>query len=189
MHCVKHRRTIEENVKKSRFIGIVIPCAGEKDVFEALQQVQRDCDTADHIAFAYRILTASGLAVRFYDAGEPSGTAGKPILQHLEGKNLVNVLVVVVRYFGGVKLGAGGLTRAYGTTAKRAIEAGEICEFVILERIRLELPYNRLQKLEYLLTKLEARIVEQSFAEQVALIVELPAVNKDKLVKELAVAY
>jgi putative IMPACT (imprinted ancient) family translation regulator len=69
---------------------------------------------------------------RFYDAGEPSGTAGKPVFKYIEGHDLINILCVVVRYFGGIKLGAGGLTRAYGNTAKLAIAAAAVVEYIEL---------------------------------------------------------
>lgn len=186
MHCVKSRRTIEETIKKSRFIGIIIPCSSEQEALRNLKQLYEGHPNANHIAFAYRIQTPSGLVCRFHDAGEPSGTAGKPIFQHLEGKNLINLMIAVIRYFGGVKLGAGGLTRAYGNTARMAIEAAEITDYVVMEKIPLELPYNQMQRLEYLLKKLEGRIVEQNFSEQISVLIELPADNKDTLLRELS---
>ena len=107
---------------------------------------------------------------RFHDAGEPTGTAGKPIFQHIEGKELINLLIAVIRYFGGVKLGAGGLTRAYGNTAKQVIEAAEIGAYVELVKIPLTLDYKQMQPLEYLLKKLDGHILKQDFAEQVRVI-------------------
>ena len=96
------------------------------EVLQHLKQLHDEHPNASHIAYAYRIKTDHGLIYRFHDAGEPTGTAGKPIFQHIEGKELINLLIAVIRYFGGVKLGAGGLTRAYGNTAKQVIEAAEI---------------------------------------------------------------
>lgn len=185
MYCVKSRQTIEETVKKSRFIGIIAPCAREQDALKHLKQIHAEHPNANHIAFAYRIQTDTGLVCRFHDAGEPSGTAGKPIFQHLEGKELINLVVAVVRYFGGIKLGAGGLTRAYGNSARRVIEAAQIVEYVVRETLRLKLAYNRVQRLEYLLKKLQGRIVEQDFSEQVTVLIELPADAKATLLQEL----
>ena len=186
MHCVKSRQTIEETIKKSRFIGIIIPCSSEQEALRNLKQLYEDHPNANHIAFAYRIQTPSGLVCRFHDAGEPSGTAGKPIFQHLEGKNLINLMIAVIRYFGGVKLGAGGLTRAYGNTARMAIEAAEIIDYVVMEKVQLKLAYNQMPRLEYLLKKLKGRIVEQNFSERISVLIELPADNKDTLLQELS---
>jgi putative IMPACT (imprinted ancient) family translation regulator len=89
----------------------------------------------------------------------------------------------VIRYFGGVKLGAGGLTRAYGNTAKKVIEASEIGAYVEMVTIRLTLDYNQMQPLEYLLKKLDGHILKQDFTEQVKLIIQLPAEQVDTLLQ------
>ena len=175
MYCVKSERVVEEIIKKSRFIGVIAPCAGEADVLHHLKRLHEEHPNASHIAYAYRIKTGQGLIYRFHDAGEPTGTAGKPIFQHIDGKELVNLLIAVIRYFGGVKLGAGGLTRAYGNTAKQAIEAAEIGAYIEWANISLTLDYQQMQPLEYLLKKLDGRIVQQVFAEQVRLVIQLPA--------------
>ena len=186
MYCVKSRQTIEETIKKSRFIGIVVPCSNEQEALFNLKQIYQDHPGAHHVAFAYRLHTPGGLVSRFHDAGEPSGTAGKPIFQHLEGKNLINLMIAVVRYFGGVKLGAGGLTRAYGNTAKMVIEAAQITDYIELKKVQLKLGYNQIQRLEYSLKKLQGRIAEQQFSEQVDVVVELPADHLDSLLQELS---
>lgn len=181
MYCVKSGQTIEETIKKSRFIGIITPCQSEAEAIEHLQQLHSLHPNASHIAFGYRIKTEKGIISRFHDAGEPGGTAGKPIYQHLEGKGLINVLVAVIRYFGGVKLGAGGLTRAYGNSAKKAIEAAEMMEHVEYEILRLKLDYNRLQAFEYHLKKLDGKILQKEFSDQVKLVVSLPGKNINSL--------
>lgn len=164
----------EEIIKKSRFVGIISPCQSEPEALRLLKDLHEQHPGASHIVHAYRIQTPDGLACRFYDAGEPSGTAGKPIFQHLEGKQLINLIVVVIRYFGGIKLGAGGLTRAYGNIAKQVIENAEIAEHIERVTLRLVLAYNQLQMLEYQLKKLDGEIVQQNFAEQVQVQVQLP---------------
>jgi len=140
-----------------------------------LKTLHAEYPDATHIVYAYRLKTPQGFVYRFHDAGEPSGTAGKPIFQHLEGKDLIDVLLVVVRYFGGIKLGAGGLTRAYGNVAKRIIDEADIEPFIAMASVRLAVNYSQLQPLEYLLKKLNGRILEQQFAEQIQLELELPA--------------
>lgn len=189
MYCVKSRQSIEEIIKKSRFIGVVLPCASENDALLELKRLHEQHPNANHIAFAYRIKTEQGLRCRFYDAGEPSGTAGKPIFQHLEGKQLINLLLVVVRYFGGVKLGAGGLTRAYGNTAKAVIEAAKVVDYIELATVELTLDYNQMQTLEYQLKKLNGILINQDFSEQVRVGVQLPAEHVDKLLNQFSGNY
>jgi uncharacterized YigZ family protein len=181
VNCVKSRQTIEEIIKKSRFIGVIVPCVNEYEVRLNLKQLYDEHPNASHIAYAYRIKTGHGLIYRFHDAGEPSGTAGKPIFQHIEGKELVNVLIAVIRYFGGVKLRAGGLTRTYGNTAKQVIEAADIGDYVEWVSLQLTLDYKQMQPLEYLLNKLDGKIIKQEFTGQVRLVIQLPAEQVETL--------
>jgi uncharacterized YigZ family protein len=156
---------------------MLMPCLEQSDLADGLQHCQGLHPNASHIAFAYRIKTPNGLISRFNDAGEPCGTAGKPIFQHLEGKDLVNVLIAVIRYFGGIKLGAGGLTRAYGNTARQVIESAELFPFIDYVETQLTLDYKQMQALEHLLKKLDGEIIKQDFAEQIRLTVQLPKQN------------
>ena len=181
MQNVRSQYTVEDSIKKSRFIGVLIPCLDESDVANGLRQCQLSHPNASHIAFAYRIKTNNGFISRFNDAGEPSGTAGKPIFQHLEGKALINVLLAVIRYFGGVKLGAGGLTRAYGNTAKRVIEAAVLFPYIEQIEQRLTLDYKQVQLFEHVLKSLDGEIIDQAFAEQVHLTIQLPKDNLSAL--------
>lgn len=174
MKIVAEACECEEIIKKSRFIGIISPCQSEPEALALLEKLHAQHPNASHIVYAYRIQTTDGLVCRFYDAGEPSGTAGKPIFQHLEGKQLINLVIAVIRYFGGVKLGAGGLTRAYGNIARQVIDSAEIVEHVERVILQLSLAYNQLQMLEYQLKKLDGEIVQQDFAEQIRVRVRLP---------------
>jgi uncharacterized YigZ family protein len=183
MYCVKSRQVIEEIIKKSRFMGVIVPCFSENEALLNLKQLHNEHTNASHIAYAYRIKTEHGLICRFHDAGEPTGTAGKPIFQQLEGKDLINLLIAVIRYFGGVKLGAGGLARAYGNTARQVIEAAEIGAYVEWVDIPLTLDYKQMQPLGYLLKKLDGHILKQDFAEQVRLIIQLPAEKVETLLQ------
>jgi uncharacterized YigZ family protein len=171
----------EELIKKSRFIGLIMPCQNEQEALLWLRQLHQQHPNASHIVYAYRIQSADGLICRFHDAGEPSGTAGKPIFQHLEGKQLINLCLAVIRYFGGVKLGAGGLTRAYSNTAKYVIEAADLVDYIELTELNLELAYSQLQGLEYQLKKLEGSIVSQQFADQIKVRIQLPKHNLQQL--------
>ncbi|MEQ1637553.1 MAG: YigZ family protein [Methylococcales bacterium] len=186
MRCVSREHSIEEVIKKSRFIGVIAPCQTESAALKTLAQLHAEHPHASHIAFAYRIHTSEGLRYRIHDAGEPSGTAGKPIYQHLEGKDLINVVVAVIRYFGGVKLGAGGLTRAYGNTAGAVIESAVLTDHVPMRILRLNLDYQQLQAFEYHLKKQAGVILQQHFAEQVQVTIELPEAQVESLLQQVS---
>ncbi len=181
MKIVVKRCEYEEIIKKSRFIGVISPCQSERDALLLLKSLHELHPNASHIVYAYRIQSADSLVCRFHDAGEPSGTAGKPIFQHLEGKQLINLVVAVIRYFGGVKLGAGGLTRAYGNIAKQTIEAAEIIDYIETVELHLILDYSQLQSLEYHLKKLDGEIINQEFSDQVRTHIKLPKRHRDGL--------
>lgn len=114
----------EEEIKKSRFQTFAVPVANEQQVKDFLQ-LKKDTTTT-HQCWAWKI----GHDVRFNDDGEPTGTAGRPILASIEGNDLTNVLVLVNRWFGGVKLGTGGLVRAYGGCAGKCLQLAEKIELI-----------------------------------------------------------
>lgn len=178
----------EYEIKKSRFIGVIMPCQSEDEALRKLGQLARQHSNANHLAFAWRIRQPEGfLTERFHDAGEPSGTAGRPILAPLEGEALINVVVGVVRYFGGIKLGTGGLTRAYGTAAKQAIAAAKIVPWVEMATLKLDIDYPQLQMLEYQLKQIHGEIIDQQFTDKVSLTVSLPASEKDAIKQQFSV--
>lgn len=185
MQLVSEACEIEEIIKKSRFIGVINPCSTETEAMMLIGRLHEQHPTASHVVYAYRIQTSNGLICRFNDAGEPSGTAGKPIFQHLEGKQLINLVLGVVRYFGGVKLGAGGLTRAYSGVAKQVIEAANIIDYVEMDELKLTLSYGQLQWLEYQLKKLDGEIISQSFTEKICLSIRLPKKYSQQLLGAL----
>lgn len=166
----------EYEIKKSRFIGAIMPCTSEQDALRQLGLLARQHPNANHLAFAWRIKQAEGfITERFHDAGEPSGTAGRPILAPLEGESLINTVVGVVRYFGGIKLGTGGLTRAYAAAAKDAIAAANIIPWVEMAEVTLNIEYAQLQMLEYQLKQVHGQILDQQFTDKVTVTFSLPA--------------
>ncbi|MCK5830074.1 MAG: YigZ family protein [Methylococcales bacterium] len=181
MNCVNSRVEIEDTIKKSRFVGVIIPCQTESEAIQHLNQKYQQHANASHIAFAYRIKSTTGIITRFHDAGEPSGTAGRPIFQYLEGHDLINLICLVIRYYGGIKLGAGGLTRAYGNTAKKTIENSTINKFVEYTQVKFKLHYNQMQNFEYQLAKLKGTIIKKEFSENINLLVKIPTINSNTL--------
>jgi uncharacterized YigZ family protein len=167
----------EQTINKSRFIAAASYCESEREVGAFLRALAAQNQNAHHLAYAFRIKTLDGLIPRFSDAGEPSGTAGKPVLQMLEGRDLINVAVGVVRYYGGINLGTGGLARAYGGTAKMALEAASIQPFVEMQVLKLTIQYNRMDELTRTLAQLKGKILDKKFDDAVHLEISLPALE------------
>ncbi|BDZ75259.1 thymidylate synthase [Methylophaga marina] len=181
-YTVETTTEVEYEIKKSRFIGVIMPCQSEDDALRKLGQLAGQHPQANHLAFAWRIRQPEGfLTERFHDAGEPSGTAGRPILAPLEGQSLINTVIGVIRYFGGVKLGTGGLTRAYGAAAKQAIAEADIVKWVEMAEMTLEIDYSQLQLLEYQLKQLRGEIIDQSFTDKVVVSIVLPAQHQQAI--------
>ena len=126
--------------KGSRFIGIAFPVQDEDDVKRSLEMIRKEHPTARHHCYAYRINPLNE-RWRANDDGEPSSSAGKPILNQLKSMQLFNVLVIVVRYFGGTLLGGPGLINAYREAAKLALEDAGIVEAQILQRLKVQCSY------------------------------------------------
>lgn len=164
----------EQTINKSRFIARARRCDSERELALFLRQFASEHQSAGHLAYAFRLKTAEGIVARFSDAGEPAGTAGKPIMQMLDGQNIVNVCVAVVRYYGGINLGTGGLVRAYGGTAKQAIEQAGRQAFVELVQLRLVTSYKRVDELTRDIQKLNGEILDKQFENEVRFIIQLP---------------
>jgi len=175
----------EQTINKSRFVAVAEYCADERAVAVLLRRLAAAHSHAHHLAFAYRVQNPEGQGhvVRFHDAGEPSGTAGKPILQYIEGRDLVNACVAVVRYYGGINLGTGGLSRAYGGTAKMALDAAQIGEFVEMSQIRLVVDYARLDGLVRDIAKLRGEVLDKGFGERVTVLVTVSASEAEGLLR------
>ncbi len=172
----------EYDIKKSQFIGAIMPCNNERKAIQQLRVLATQHPNANHLAFAWRIRQDDGfINERCNDAGEPSGTAGRPILAPLEGENIINAVVGVIRYFGGVKLGTGGLARAYGTAAKLAIEAADLAPWIEMATLNLDIDYSQLQLLEYQLKKCRGDIIDKQFTDRVIVSISLPASEYDQI--------
>jgi uncharacterized YigZ family protein len=161
-------------IKGSRFIGSAAPVAGEEAVRTFIERVRNEFPDATHHAYAYRVREGRGLVERAHDAREPAGTAGLPMLQLLQGRQLTDLVVVGTRYFGGTKLGVGGLTRAYRRCARDSIEQGEL---VVRERLcycRLTVSYEEIGALLRQLESLQGRIIGTDYAAAVTVTAALP---------------
>lgn len=158
-----------EEIKKSRFLALAAPVASAEQALVFLHEASDP--TATHNCWAYRI----GQDYRFNDDGEPGGTAGRPILQAIEGQEMDRVVVVVTRWFGGIKLGAGGLVRAYGGTAAECLRRAERVPIVAMARLGLHCDFAELALLKARLKELQAEVEHEAFgAEGVDLQLRLP---------------
>lgn len=157
-------------IKKSRFLAQAAPVATPEQALAFVRAVS--AADATHNCWAYRI----GQDYRFNDDGEPGGTAGRPILQAIEGQGFDRVAVVVTRWYGGIKLGAGGLARAYGGTAAECLRTADRVAIVAMARLGFRCDFAELALFKARLRELEADPVREAFdADGVALEFELPA--------------
>lgn len=161
---------------------MAVQCSTEREVAAALRAFATQHQSAHHLAYAFRIKTGQGIVQRFSDAGEPSGTAGMPVLKLIEGRDLINACVAVIRYYGGINLGTGGLARAYGGTAKMALDAARVGDFVEMQTVAITIHYNQMDAVAKALNKCNGTILNKAFNEQVDIEVCLP---KDEVVSFL----
>lgn len=167
-------------VNKSRFIGSSMPVNSEEEALEFIEKIRKEFKDASHNVYAYVIGENSNLQ-RFSDDGEPSGTAGMPVLNVINQEKLRNTVVVVTRYFGGVLLGAGGLVRAYSKGAKIGLESGMIVDKVLYNEISASVDYTMLGKMENELAKNNFIIKDKIFEENVTLKIISDNENMDRL--------
>ncbi|MGB8658631.1 MAG: YigZ family protein [Candidatus Zixiibacteriota bacterium] len=160
-------------VEGSIFIATAIPVDSEEEAESRIKKIAKEFFDATHNCFAWRIICSGRESVKSSDAGEPRGTARKPILAAIQSENLYNVLVVVTRYFGGIKLGRGGLSRAYRASAQSALKKAEKVAGWITCQMALSYPLSMTGKVNTILGKYGARVLESSFKVRAGLRIEV----------------
>lgn len=173
-------KTIKENVtaqiveKKSKFIANMFYIESMEEADRIIKETKKKYHDARHNCFAYILETGEeGLLVKYNDDGEPSGTAGAPMLNIIANEGLSNVLVIVTRYFGGILLGTGGLVRAYSEAVKEALKMANLVERTKGYIVQIEIEYNDLDKIKYYIKQRNIKITDISYAENVILTVEM----------------
>jgi uncharacterized YigZ family protein len=163
-------KSIEHEVviQKSRFIGLTYPLVSEGEISLYLEDARERYPNASHYCYG-AVIGLDGMLQRFSDDGEPGGTAGMPILQVLLQRNLKNTLVIVVRYFGGIKLGAGGLVRAYSRTTAEAVNEAGIIRMELSSRAAVSIHYHLLGSVEHFLHQPGVKIQEMTYGEKVTI--------------------
>ena len=169
---IKEDTTAEIVEKKSKFIANVFYIESQEEAEEKIKMVGKKYFDARHNCYAYSIFTKNGIVNKFSDDGEPSGTAGAPMLNILTGKGITNVLVVVTRYFGGILLGTGGLVRAYTGATQEALENASIIEKDLGIEAEIEVSYSDLEKCKYYLNQKDIIITDSEYSENIKLKIE-----------------
>ena len=181
MNCFKSISIQEQTIQKSRFIGYTFIGETKQDILRALQSIANEHPHASHLAFAYQLKSEHGFEPYYSDAGEPSGTAGKPLLQLIDAHQIIGGGIGVIRYYGGVNLGTGGLTRAYGGTGKLALTHSVIEPYIEYIKLKLIINYNELDNYIHVIHSINGSVLDKVFNEKVSLLIKLPKENFDKL--------
>lgn len=172
-------KIIEENVtaqiveKKSKFIANIVYIENREEAEEILKKIRKKYYDARHNCFAYRVTENDSIIEKSSDDGEPSGTAGAPILNIISKNNISNVLVVVTRYFGGVLLGTGGLVKAYSDVVLKALENVRYIEQSVGYEVEVTMPYSEVEYFKYLCKRENINIVQEEYYENVKIIIEM----------------
>lgn len=173
--------------KKSRFIGQIQPVTSEEEAYAFIEKIKKKHYDARHNCFAFSIGEEMPL-LRFSDDGEPQGTAGKPILEVINGSGIHNICIVVTRYFGGTLLGTGGLVRAYTDASKEALKN---CETKLMQRlipVDIKTNYTDMGKIQYILNTAQVNIVDTVFTDEVLIKTELPIEIHNKVLADITEA-
>lgn len=165
-----HFRTIagpvefRHKIERSEFLGIAFPIESDEEFFAELERIQKRHFDATHHCWAFRLFRDG--RSRSSDAGEPSGTAGKPILAAIEGADLHDLGVIVVRWYGGIKLGTGGLSRAYRDTAAETLKLAKPLDRYVYTRVRVVAPFEAMNQIYRMIDPPHVLLAEENFGEQ-----------------------
>lgn len=173
LKTIKQNSEIEIIEKKSRFIGQAFYVQSKAEAEEIIKQTRKKYSDAKHNCYSYVILEKNTVITKSNDDAEPAGTAGIPILTAIQEMGLVNVLVIVTRYFGGILLGTGGLVRAYTKATTQAIQSAQIIEKELGYEMKFVTDYNKLEKLKYYLRQSLCNIIDVVYLEKIELIAEV----------------
>lgn len=178
---IKENSSAEVVEKKSKFISNVFYVESREEAESLIKQTNKKYHDARHNCYAYRIFTKEGIIEKASDDGEPSGTAGGPMLNILSKKELTNILVIVTRYFGGILLGTGGLVKAYSEACSLGIENSGIIEKKLLNVYKIEIKYSDIDKFKYFAKNNNIIILKEEYLENV--ILEIGTNEKEELNK------
>jgi uncharacterized YigZ family protein len=168
--------------KGSRFLAFAYPANSEEEIKQRIEHLKKEYFDARHHCFAW-MLGPARTQFRAFDDGEPNHSAGDPILGQIRSRNLTNILVVVVRYFGGVKLGVGGLVAAYKAAAEDALSKARVIEVEIKFSMTITFPYEATSEVMRVVNEFDLRIVSQEFSESCIIRLEIPIRKKRTVIE------
>ncbi len=178
--------SVDEDIKKSRFITLLAPACGVEAARDVIQQAREQHPSAAHHCWAYVAGSpADSQQLGFSDDGEPSGTAGKPMLAQLMGSGIGEIVAVVIRYYGGIRLGTGGLVKAYGGGVQQALKQLSVHQKVMYQNYRLQCDYALLPQVESVVLALQGNIVSTEYAGDVALQLAFPITAVEEAARRL----
>ena len=170
---IKSDSSAELVEKKSKFIANLFYIESVEEAEEKIKEINKKYFDARHNCYAFSVYTDSGIVTRFSDNGEPSGTAGGPMLNIIQSTGISNCLVIVTRYFGGILLGTGGLVRAYSDATKLAFSNIELIIKDLGLEVKMVVSYSELQKLQYYFNKNNIKIIDTQYNENIEVIFEI----------------
>ena len=176
--------------RNSKFFGFAFPINSEEDVKNYLAEIKKQHYSARHWCYAFQLgNNISGIYYRYNDDGEPSNTAGAPIYGQVQSFELTNILVVVVRYFGGTKLGVSGLINAYKTTAQQTLSEARIIKKFVVDRFKVSYPYSLTNEVMKVCSHDEIKIVSQKFDTSCEIIIEIRISQSKKIEDDFGKIY
>ena len=182
MKVLKEERSAELIVKKSRFIAIARTCSDPTDVKRIVDQTRAQYPDATHVVHA----AVMGSQFSYSDDHEPKNTAGRPALEVLKGSGITNIIVLIIRYFGGTLLGTGGLVKAYGDSTKMVLDGIATEELVEKARFSLTIGYEMYESVKRILGALKADSVTEDFATEISISGQIPISEKESLVSRIS---
>ena len=182
---IMQNETFELVEKKSKFIANFIYIKSKEDAEIKIKEYKKKYFDARHNCYAYRVLENESIYEKSSDDGEPSGTAGAPMLNILQKNNLCNVLIIVTRYFGGILLGTGGLVRCYSGATIGAIEKSKPIEIELGIELEVNVEYSDFQNIQYYFQKNNINIIESKYEENITCLIEMNLETKDKFLQDV----
>jgi uncharacterized YigZ family protein len=179
---------IETTVKRSRFVATITHVETVEAARVFIQDIRNEMPDATHHVYAFRVVYGSSVIEGLSDDGEPAGTSGKPVMSVIRGSDLGDVVIVVTRYFGGTKLGTGGLVRAYSGAAKEALNLLPVTEKISYVTLKATVSYQAYEPFTRFLAEHHANIVDEMFTHDVTVIFMAPAEHR-KLISENSCEY
>ena len=184
-YTISKNETAEIIEKKSKFIADIYPVKNVEEAENKIKEIKKKYYDAKHHCIAYRIVKDDMIVEKSSDDGEPSGTAGAPMLNILQGNNLCNIIVIVTRYFGGILLGTGGLVKAYSDTTKKVIQKSELVFQKDGFEIEIETDYSNLENFKYYCKNSNINIIKIEYFENIVIKIEIEKSKKDVFFKDI----